>query len=449
MTGLLFPRARRRPTAAGTGGRALTKTWPQAAASAALQHPPGYQPAVLWWDLPGLGECLSGTDTWTPLTLAYPVGPGARRPTPARFEQTARQIFAHWRPLDLPMLCGPLDSWQQPLHSRRQRCHRCARRQALRLILDGLQPGAARWENRLQPYTPLHGLLPWPDLLLGWTTPESAWARRLHDELIQAAHPDLAGPTPAGPALCLPPSCPPLLPQNTMYTSGVLPTLGMPRRRLLVVTRGAHALWHLLPRHGLADPQPVPAPATGGIEFADTGRRAGPDTTLVTPPIPEGQRASLACTVESDHGVTTVRAKTHLQLLMDGRPRPQPVPATFTYRSNDPYAVRVVFGERVGTQVEWVFARELLIEGLRHTSGTGDVRVRRQPAVPGREGPDRVHISLSSPEGRAVLSMLPSDLETFLASTRAVVVYGSEHQHMRVPWETLTEELWWHPHPHR
>jgi Streptomyces sporulation and cell division protein, SsgA len=97
----------------------------------------------------------------------------------------------------------------------------------------------------------------------------------------------------------------------------------------------------------------------------------------------------------------------------------------------------------------WVFARELLIEGLLHSAGTGDVRVHREADVPGQAGPARVHISLNSPEGRALLTMLPRDLETFLAKTRAVVVYGSEHRHMRVPWETLTEELWWHPNPHR
>ncbi|MGI5404784.1 SsgA family sporulation/cell division regulator [Streptomyces sp. CA-135486] len=157
----------------------------------------------------------------------------------------------------------------------------------------------------------------------------------------------------------------------------------------------------------------------------------------------------MACTVETERGVTTVRAHTQLQLLGDGPPRPRLLPATFTYRSDDPYAVRVVFGEPPGAQVEWVFARELLVEGLRHASGTGDVRVHREAAVAGQEGPDRVHISLSSPEGRALLAMPSGDLETFLAKTRAAVVYGSEHRHMRVPWETLTEELWWHPNSHR
>ena len=48
-----------------------------------------------------------------------------------------------------------------------------------------------------------------------------------------------------------------------------------------------------------------------------------------------------------------------------------------------------------------------------------------------------------------MLAMRPSDLETFLEQTRAVVVYGSEHLHMRIPWERLTEELWWHPNSHR
>ncbi|HET6359302.1 SsgA family sporulation/cell division regulator [Streptomyces sp.] len=147
--------------------------------------------------------------------------------------------------------------------------------------------------------------------------------------------------------------------------------------------------------------------------------------------------------------MTTVRAQAQLELLDDGHPRPRPVPTTFTYRSDDPYAVRFTFGERVGTQVEWIFARELLIEGLRRSSGTGDVTVHRAEAPPGQEGPTSVRITLSSPEGRAILAMRPSDLEIFLDQTRAVVVYGSEHLHMRIPWDRLTEELWWHPNSHR
>ncbi|MEV6397375.1 SsgA family sporulation/cell division regulator [Streptomyces sp. NPDC051907] len=55
-------------------------------------------------------------------------------------------------------------------------------------------------------------------------------------------------------------------------------------------------------------------------------------------------------------------------------------------------------GERVGAQVEWIFARELLVEGLRRSSGAGDVTVYRAEAPLGQEGPMSVFIRLSSPE---------------------------------------------------
>jgi hypothetical protein len=95
------------------------------------------------------------------------------------------------------------------------------------------------------------------------------------------------------------------------------------------------------------------------------------------------------------------------------------------YSAADPYAVRAAF--RGGdTTVEWVFARELLLGGLREASGVGDVHV-----WPGRAaGEDVVHISLSSPDGRAVLQADARELRRFLDATTALVPVGREEIHL-------------------
>ena len=52
-----------------------------------------------------------------------------------------------------------------------------------------------------------------------------------------------------------------------------------------------------------------------------------------------------------------------------------PVNVDLTYTSRDPYAVQASFRTGNGTAVDWVFARDLLRDGLVGPSGTGDVRV--------------------------------------------------------------------------
>ncbi|MFK4227937.1 SsgA family sporulation/cell division regulator [Streptomyces sp. NPDC019890] len=411
VAGWLFPRARHELVVIPAGWRTLTGIWRRAACIAPLElsH---VAPEVVLWDMPGMGESLGEIEAWTSRTTVPQPSLSACSPQAEPIERTVR-LSARWHPLPFPDLYGGLDPWLQPPSGRRQPCRWCARAHVPGLGLGDL------------------GVPSYLDLLFGWTMLEGVPTGRLHHRLFHA-HRDFGRPVAVQSGLC-PAWRLPVPPQTTVLGSGVLPGPGGPRRTLLVVAQGTHALWHLLQGRDLAQRPPELAPATG----LDVGLPA------------DEQRAPLACTMETERGVTTVRATAQLQLLVDGPPRPRLVPASFTYRSDDPYAVRVVFGERPGAQVEWVFARELLIEGQRDSSGTGDVRVHRQAATPGQAGPARVHISLSSPEGRAMLAMRSSDLETFLAKTRAVVVYGSEHRHMRVPWETLTEELWWHPDPHR
>ena len=104
---------------------------------------------------------------------------------------------------------------------------------------------------------------------------------------------------------------------------------------------------------------------------------------------------------------------------------PVPLQVSLRYSAQDPYAVRAVF--RGGdAAVEWVFARDLLVTGLREASGLGDVHV--WPSR-GPEG-DIVVISLSSPDGRAVLHADADDMRRFVARTVRVVAPGTEEMHL-------------------
>jgi len=101
------------------------------------------------------------------------------------------------------------------------------------------------------------------------------------------------------------------------------------------------------------------------------------------------------------------------------------LPVALRYALTDPFAVTVAFhGDDVS--VEWVFARELLLTGLEHPCGDGDVHV--WPSW--RSGQDLVLIALSSPDGRAVLEADATDLRTFLDATVALVPPGDEITHV-------------------
>lgn len=103
------------------------------------------------------------------------------------------------------------------------------------------------------------------------------------------------------------------------------------------------------------------------------------------------------------------------------------VPVELRYDSNDPYAVHATF--RTGDDhVSWVFARELLADGLRYPCGDGDVRV-----WPARErGRGVVFVGLSSPDGAALLEAPARSLLAFLEQTYTAVPHGTESAHLDI-----------------
>ena len=123
--------------------------------------------------------------------------------------------------------------------------------------------------------------------------------------------------------------------------------------------------------------------------------------------------------------IATVTAELELQLVVPGGPS-LPVLAKLRYDSNDPWAVRVAFqtgGEEDGV-VEWMFARQLLTDGVGHAVGEGDVRV-----WPGLHGDDRViNLAMASPSGAALFEIDRDHLVEFLQQTYLAVPTGSESE---------------------
>ncbi len=120
---------------------------------------------------------------------------------------------------------------------------------------------------------------------------------------------------------------------------------------------------------------------------------------------------------------STVTAALQLHLVVPGGPS-LPVSALVTYRADDPWAVRVAFrtgGEGDGV-VEWMFARQLLTEGITTPVGEGDVRV--WPTTD--DGEPLVVIAMASPSGSATFEIGRAEVVDFLQATYGAVPTGAE-----------------------
>jgi hypothetical protein len=102
-----------------------------------------------------------------------------------------------------------------------------------------------------------------------------------------------------------------------------------------------------------------------------------------------------------------------------------PLVASLYYSSEDPYAVRVAFHVGLDEPVEWIFARELLSNGLKGRDGLGDVRVWPAPGE-GGAAEQVLHIELSSPFGEAHFEAPIRNVSDFLRRTYRIVPAGEE-----------------------
>jgi Streptomyces sporulation and cell division protein, SsgA len=108
-----------------------------------------------------------------------------------------------------------------------------------------------------------------------------------------------------------------------------------------------------------------------------------------------------------------------------------PLTASLYYRGDDPYAIRMAFHVGTDDPVEWIFARDLLAEGLDRVTGDGDVRVWPSTAA----HRDVLNLALSSPFGEAHFEAPLTALTGFLLRTFEVIPSGCEGEYIDIDGE--------------
>jgi len=110
-----------------------------------------------------------------------------------------------------------------------------------------------------------------------------------------------------------------------------------------------------------------------------------------------------------------------------------PVTTRWTYEETEPFAITIAFATERGRWVEWVFARDLLIDGLTEPTGEGDFRI--SPDV----DPDLLVLEIFAPSGSAAFTVEREGTEYFLRQTLELVPAGAESAHFDV--DRLLAEL--------
>lgn len=122
---------------------------------------------------------------------------------------------------------------------------------------------------------------------------------------------------------------------------------------------------------------------------------------------------------------TTIERELELQLVISPE-RSIPVPARLSYRTEDPFAMQITFHIGSEAPVHWMFARELLLDGIFRPCGEGDVRV-----WPGKaDGRNVIYLALRSPDGDALLYAPAQAIAAWLERTLRIVPPGSEGEQL-------------------
>ena len=129
---------------------------------------------------------------------------------------------------------------------------------------------------------------------------------------------------------------------------------------------------------------------------------------------------------------STISAELSFRLVVPPQQAIVPLVASLHYSSGDPYAIRIAFHVGLDEPVEWIFARELLSQGIEGREGVGDVTV--WPASESADGmPGAVlNLELSSPFGQAQFEAPIRQVRDFLRRTYDAVPEGQEADHMDV-----------------
>ncbi|MDP9437019.1 MAG: SsgA family sporulation/cell division regulator [Actinomycetota bacterium] len=122
--------------------------------------------------------------------------------------------------------------------------------------------------------------------------------------------------------------------------------------------------------------------------------------------------------------IDVVHAELELHLVVPGGPT-LPVRADLRYAADDPWAVHVAFhtGADGDGTVRWIFARQLLTDGISTSVGEGDVRL--WPSM-GSGGERVLSLAMTSPSGSALFEIDRDAVVEFLQQTYLVVPTGTE-----------------------
>ncbi|HET9138438.1 SsgA family sporulation/cell division regulator [Actinophytocola sp.] len=99
-----------------------------------------------------------------------------------------------------------------------------------------------------------------------------------------------------------------------------------------------------------------------------------------------------------------------------------PVRSRWTYDVREPFTIAVAFQTEQDHWVRWVFARDLLVNGMTGSAGIGDVRLRPRRT----DGRTMLQLEIESPEGHAVLDLEREQVQLFLEETFRLVPLGQE-----------------------
>ena len=99
-----------------------------------------------------------------------------------------------------------------------------------------------------------------------------------------------------------------------------------------------------------------------------------------------------------------------------------PIVTRWSYQAADPFAVTLAVRIQQGHWVEWLVARDLVVQALDEAVGEGDIRMTPKTA----SGYRIVEIEIRSTDGRAVLEVDHDLLHHFVHATLGVVALGQE-----------------------
>jgi hypothetical protein len=112
-----------------------------------------------------------------------------------------------------------------------------------------------------------------------------------------------------------------------------------------------------------------------------------------------------------------------------------PVRSRWTYNAAEPFTIAVSFQSEDDVWVEWVFSRDLLVNGLTGSAGIGDVRLRPRRT----HGRTALQLEIESPEGHALLELDRESVQRFLEATIKLVPLGEESDYFDV--DGLIDEI--------